>query len=138
MIPFPNLPPNVYPVFPVKSVITAKYTRINRRQIGITPGFAYTEYKVQGATFKSAVLDLRRRSKKKSIENHKRFCSTYVQLSRLQSLEGVSLLEPIQLDDINNQPHHELQFKDNQLEMLGKHTLLLFTSAAKRRRQHQE
>lgn len=138
MITFPGLPPNVYPVFPVKSTVTAKNSRLNRKQIRITPGFAYIEYKVQGATFKSAVLDLRRRSKKKIGENHKRFCSTYVQLSRLQSLEGISLLQPIELDDINNQPHHGLQAEDNRLQLLSEHTLLSFTRAAKRRRQLQE
>ncbi len=58
MVFFPNLPRNVYPVFPVKSTVTAKGTRLNRKQIGISPGFAYTEYKVQEATFNSATLDL--------------------------------------------------------------------------------
>ncbi len=112
MMPFPNLPHNVYPVFPVKSTVTAKETRFNRKQIGISPRFAYTEYKVQGATFKSATLDLQRKTIKKTTENHKQFCSIYVQLSKIQSLEEVSLLESISFDDINNQPHHELQTED--------------------------
>ncbi len=102
MVPFPNLPHNVYPVFPIKSSVKAKGATFKRKQIGITLGFAYTKYKVQGATFKSATLDLRQRTVKKTTENHKRFCSTYVQFSRLQSLEGVSLLEPISLEDVNN------------------------------------
>ncbi len=86
----------------------AKGTRLNRKQIEISPGFAYTEYKVQRATFKSATLDLRRKTIKKTAESYKRFCFIYVQLSRVQSLKGVLLLEPISLDDINKQPHHEL------------------------------
>ncbi len=115
MVPFPNLPHNVYPVFPVKSTVTAKRTRLNRKQIGISPGFAYTEYKVQGATFKSVTLDLRHKTIKKTAKSHKRFCSIYVQRSRVQSLERVSLLEPISLDNINNQPHHKLQMDDERL-----------------------
>ncbi len=62
---FPNLPYNIYPVFPVKSTVTAKRTRLNRKQIGISPGFAYTEYKVQGAMFKSATLDPQHKTIKK-------------------------------------------------------------------------
>ncbi len=54
MVPFPNLPRNVYPVFLVKSTVTAKETRLNKKQIGISPGFAYTEYKVQGAIVKGS------------------------------------------------------------------------------------
>ncbi len=65
MVPFLNLSRNVYPVFPMKSTVIAKETRLNRKQIGISPGFAYTEYKVQGATFKSLTVDLRRKTIKK-------------------------------------------------------------------------
>ncbi len=89
MIPFPNLPCNVYPVFPVKSTVTAKRTRLNKKQIGISPGFTYIEYKVQGATFKSAILNLQHKTIKLTAKSHKRFCSIYVQLSRVQSLKGV-------------------------------------------------
>ncbi len=138
MVLFPNLPHNIYPIFPVKSTVTAKRTRLNRKQIGISPGFAYTEYKVQGAMFKSATLDLRRKTIKKTTESHKRFCSIYVQLSRVQSLEGVSLLEPISLDDINDQPHHELQTEDERLQKLGDITLSSFTNAAAQRRRYMQ
>ncbi len=65
--------------------------------------------------FKSATLDLQCKTIKKTAESHKRFCSIYMQQSRVQSLEEVSLLEPISLDDFNNQPHHELQTDDEQL-----------------------
>ena len=130
IIPFPGLPSNVYLVFPVRSVVTAKKTSVNRHQIGLTPGFAFTEYKVQGATFESAVLDLRRKSKKKGKESHKRFCSTYVQLSRLRTLQGVFLLEKINLDDIDNKPYPALQAEDDRLQALGQQTLNAFQRAA--------
>ena len=84
------------------------------------------------------VLDLWQRTKKRSIENHKQFCSTYVQLSRLQSLEGILFLKLIWLEDINNQPHYKLQSENNWLQILGKQTLSLFKSMAKQRRQYQE
>ena len=40
---FQSFPPNIYPVFLVKSTVTARKTRLNRKQIKITPGFAYTK-----------------------------------------------------------------------------------------------
>ena len=57
-IPFPRFLSNVYLVFSVRSIVIAKMTNINKHQIELTLGFAFTEYKVQRATFKSTVLDL--------------------------------------------------------------------------------
>lgn len=113
MMLFPSLLPNVYPVFSVKLTVTARKTRLNRKQIRIIPGFIYTKYKVQGAMFKSAVLNLQRKTSNRSTEYHKWFCSTCVQLFRLQSLKKVLLLTPISLGKINNQLYHQLLPKNN-------------------------
>lgn len=61
-----------------------------------------------------ALLDLQRSNKTTKCGVHKRFCSTYIQLSRLQTLEGVQLLEQIELEDINNKSHLKL-FEASQL-----------------------
>lgn len=61
-----------------------------------------------------------------------------MQLLRLQSLEGVSLLEPISLDNNNNQCHHELQTDNEQLQRLGDITLSSFTNVVAQRRQHMQ
>ena len=60
-------------------------------------------------TFKSAILDLQQKLIIKTAENYKQFCSIYMQLSRLQSLETKLLLKPISLNNIYNQPHYELR-----------------------------
>ncbi len=83
MLRVPNLPRNVYPVFLMKSTVTAKGIRLNKKQIGISLGFDYTEYKVQGAMFKSATLDLQYKTIKKTAKSEKRFCSISAQLSRV-------------------------------------------------------
>ena len=111
-----------------------KGTRLNRKQIGISPRFAYTKYKVQGAMFKSAILDLQQKTIKRTVESHKQFYSIYMQLLKLQSLERVSFLKPISLDDINNQPHHEFQTDNEQLQKLENITLLSFINAVAQRR----
>lgn len=40
---------------------------------------------------------------------HKQFCFNYVQISRLQSFEGLYLLEKIGLEDINNKLYLRLE-----------------------------
>lgn len=47
-------------------------------QFLITIGFALTNYKMQGATFESAVVNLKRLSKVFTATKHKRFCSIYI------------------------------------------------------------
>lgn len=120
---FPYLPNDIFPVFPTKSTLTIRGISVSRLQIPMTPGFAVTDYKIQGATFRSALLDLRRGSKINGSGGHKRFCSTYVQLSRRQSLDGVQLLERIQLEDIDNQPHSMLVETSEKLDKISAHTL---------------
>ena len=129
MVLFPSFLHNVYPVFFVKSTVTAKKTRLNRKQVDISLRFAYTKYKVQEAIFKSVIFNLQQKLIKRTVESHKQFCSIYMQLSRLQSLEEISLLEPISLDNINNLSYHELQTDNKQLQKVGNITLLLFTNA---------
>lgn len=68
---FSNLPRNVYLVFSVKLTIMTKETKLSRKQIRISLGFVYTKYKVEKATFKSATLDLQRKTIKRTVENHK-------------------------------------------------------------------
>ena len=100
----------------MESTVMVKKTRLNKKQISISFGFVYTKYKVQKATFKSAILDLQQKIIKKTARSHKLFGYIYIQLSRFQNLEEISLPEPISLDNINNQPHHKLQIDNKQFQ----------------------
>ena len=91
-------------------------------QIPLTPVFAVTDYKVQGAMFKTAILDLQRSQFTNNV-SLKAFCSIYVQLFRLQSLEDVQLLQTISLKDINNQPNSRLPQATIKLDVLSRNTL---------------
>lgn len=55
MVFFSSFKRNIYLVFSIKSTITIKGTRLNKKQIEISLGFAYTKYKVQRAAFKSTL-----------------------------------------------------------------------------------
>lgn len=52
-----------------------------------------------------------------------------MQLSRLKSLEKISLLEPILLNNTNKKPYYELQTNNKQLQKLRNIMLLSFTKA---------
>lgn len=102
---------NVFLVFPVKSILTMHGISITRLQISIMPGFAIMDYKVQRAIFRLAVLDLHRNSKSEDKGLHKRFYFIYVQLSYLQTLNKVQLLQPIMLNDIRSKLYSKFQKK---------------------------
>ncbi len=91
-IAFLILPENVFPVFLAKSTSTMRGISVTRLQIPMTPEFAITDYKVQGATFRTVMLNLHKHFKSTDKGLHKRFCFTYVQLSRLQTLDAVGIL----------------------------------------------
>jgi hypothetical protein len=90
----------------------------------MTPGFALTEYKVQGSTYQSAVLDLSRQTYAKGADAcHARHCSGYVQLSRLRGISGLYLLEPVRLSDLLNKMHPELVAEDRRMQLLATATM---------------
>lgn len=133
---FDNVPEGIFPVFPSKSTLSLDNMKISRTQIPLTPGFALTMYKVQGATFQNAVLDLHRKNEAIGrFEKHRRFCSMYVQLSRLQTLDGVQLLEPVDFVDISYKPHPALEKETKRLDQLSNHTLYDWTNRFHARRQ---
>ncbi len=80
--------------------------------------FAKTDYKVQGAAFISAIIDLKWLDK--VVRNtYKRFCSIYIKLSPLHCLASLGLLKLIDMSNIANQPHPSLAFEDARQEKLS-------------------
>ena len=86
--------------------------------------FSLTDYKVQSQTLTEAVLDLKEDSTIKGQSAHYKFCSKYVQLSRLQSSQRFHLLRPIQMSDVNFQPQSpDLPSEMDRLRTLETQTL---------------
>jgi len=96
---------------------------VRRKQVPVCPAFSLTDYKVQALTLKIAVLDLKDDSTAKGQNEHKKFCSLYVQLSRLQSLNGLYLLQKIEMKDLQFRPHDGLLVEMERLRKLEKETL---------------
>ncbi|KAJ5367173.1 hypothetical protein N7541_001114 [Penicillium brevicompactum] len=56
---FQSLDSGVLPIFPLEMSITIKGYSVRRKQIPICPAFCLTDYKIQGATLDSVILDLK-------------------------------------------------------------------------------
>jgi len=96
---------------------------IRRKQIPMCPAFCLTDYKVQGQTLAAAVLDLKDESTSKGRDKHNKFCSVYVQLSRLRSSKRLNLLRKIEMKDINFRPHNALIAEMERLQKLEQDTI---------------
>lgn len=120
---FKGLEAAVMPVFPLEKSITLKGYSVRRKQVPMCPAFCLTDYKVQGSTLPSGVLDLKHDPSAKGHDGHKRYCSTYVQLSRLRSLEGLHLLQEIAMEDLRFGPDGRLLAEIERLRKLEHETM---------------
>jgi len=82
--------------------------------------------KVQGSTLTTAVLDLKDNSKVRGQDEHKEFYSMYVHLSRLRSLNGLHLLQKIDMNDLRFHPYVGLVVEMERLRKLEQETLALW------------
>jgi hypothetical protein len=125
---FNDLEAKDVPVFPIERSITIKACSVRRKQVPICPAFCLTDYKIQGSTLTMAVLDLKDNSSAKGQSGHKKFCSLYVQLSRLRSFDGLHLLQAIEMKDLKFQPHELLLAEMERLRKLEEETLRAWAS----------
>jgi hypothetical protein len=89
----------------------------------MSPAFCLTDYKVQGSTLDSAILDLKDDPTMRGRDRHQKFCSTYVQLSRLRTRKGLHVLQAIEMKDLQFGPDHRILAEMHRLEELQKVTL---------------
>lgn len=98
-VPFPGCPDDCFPILPsghsLNYQATGHDTNIgfHRDQLPILPAYSYVDYKSQGQTIKSAIVD---------INSSQSLQSVYVMLSRVGSLKHIAILrdfEPHKLRD---------------------------------------
>lgn len=80
---FEQLEPSVMPVFPIERSISLKGFSVRRNQVLICSDFCLMDYKVQGTTLIAAILHLKNDPTQQGQDPYRKYCSTYVQLSRL-------------------------------------------------------
>src|SRR6266850_959934 len=102
---FPGMGSTAIPIFCSSTSVKIENMSVVRHQVPVTPAWAITDYKVQGATYDNITVDLHRPENNKNKETrHKRYCSNYVQLTRTKSLQGLNLLQRVTLADLNVRP----------------------------------
>ena len=122
---FSDIPDGLVPVFPVQmkgQIPSMPGLSFYRHQVPLTLGFAFTDYKSQGSTFVSLILDLLF-GKQRGVDQHGKWTSINVQLGRVKSLSGVWLREPVTLEDVSFTPHPDLRVELSRLEALEQLTL---------------
>lgn len=87
------------------------------------PAFSLTDYKVQGSTLTKAILDLKNDPTRRGWDAHRKYCSIYVQLSRLRSLSGLYLLQKLDMHDLRFEPDPRLLTEMERLQEREKETI---------------
>ena len=88
-------------------------------QVPVTPAWVITDYKVQGVICKVVMLDLYWQNiSSKDGCSYKRYCSSYVQLMRVPSLQDLFLLQLITLKDFNHKSDRLLVIEDQYIAEL--------------------
>ena len=117
---FPEMGSTAIPVFYLSSPVKIGNMSVTRHQVPVTPAWAITEYKAEGSTYDRVTVDLHWENiSSKDGPSHKRYCSSYVQLTRTRSLQGLSLLQPVTLKDLSGKPDKLLVVEDQRIAELA-------------------
>jgi hypothetical protein len=124
-IAIPGLPPSVVPLRPTQFTRTFKSKRkVTFRQFPVTLAFAITDYKCQGETYPNGIIvDI----KQPSFGSYSA-SSPYVQLSRCQSFDRLSLMRPLNPEELKTPLSQPLLQELHWQELKALETLQLFQS----------
>lgn len=119
---FKDIPIDVVPVFPTKTSVDyiapdKRKFSFSRWQIPLLPAYAYTDYKAQGRSLETVIVDL---------AGCRSAQSAYVMLSRVKTLEGLAILRWFPTIRVTKPLQHDLRNEMDRLERLSKETLGLF------------
>ena len=113
---FPGLSKGVVPIFPSHQSFKIggrSGIRIDRNQIALTPAYAFTDFKSQGQTIESAIVDLAKPPSGNINGFH-----AYVALSRSRGTETIRLLRDFDEKLFTVHPNEHLRCEDARLERL--------------------
>ncbi|KAJ8473925.1 hypothetical protein ONZ51_g7564 [Trametes cubensis] len=121
----PDLDEDIVPIFPEKHKFNCTVTsggvksvkHVYREQLPLVPSYAYTDYKSQGRSLTTAIVDLK---SAKSLQG------VYVMLSRLRSLQGLLLLRSVTPGKVCMRLSQELRDELSRIDVLDEITRLRF------------
>jgi hypothetical protein len=100
---------------PIKVNGSQTMLRIRRYQLPIQPAFSVTGQSAQGKTLPSVLASL-----------HEGGFSAYVAASRAKTRQGLCVLQPVQLSDLNKPLPHDLLIEAQRLEALEQNTYVRY------------
>jgi hypothetical protein len=116
-VKIPGLDPHIVPIFPVKTYFKFQGHRgqysIVREQLPLVPAYSFTDYKCQGRTLDTAIVDL---TDARSLQN------VYVMLSRCRTLKNLAILRPFPSKKIYNRLSEEFRREFYRLEAMDRAT----------------
>jgi hypothetical protein len=126
---YPDLPPGVAPVFVRKGSFKLKLKNrqkssvtISRCQFPLIPSYAITDYKSQGDSLKSAILDIR----KPPTGTWMSYFAIYVLLSRIASLNGLFIMYDFDESVFQSRPPDDIKSFMSRLKELDMATQVEF------------
>jgi ATP-dependent exoDNAse (exonuclease V) alpha subunit len=126
---FGSLSENVVPVFPAESKIrlqlSTKTVTVTRRQLPLTPAYAFTDYRAQGQTLERVIVDLGRPPTGKLTP-----FNAYVALSRSSGRETIKLLRDFDEELFVTVPSETLEKEDIRLQKLANETSAEFEKSS--------
>jgi hypothetical protein len=114
-----GLPPNVVPILPVRNSFKYRGQKggpqysISRLQLPLLPAYSYTDYKSQGRSLDSAIVDL---ASSHSLQG------AYVMLSCVRSLKGLAILRSFPSKKIEQNLSQEIRSEMTRLSELARMT----------------
>jgi len=122
-ISIPPLQPSIVPIKTVKFTHNRGHGRsVTLEQFPVTLAYAITDYKCQGKTFKSVIVDLKTPSGPGSSSP----MSAYVQLSRATALDQISIIRPFNEKDLCEPLSQELVEELQWQEEMAKSTAYIY------------
>ena len=119
---------DIVPIFPEWSSFTIPqkkegepdHVSVSRLQVPLLPAYAYTDYKSQGCSLETAMIDPASAASLQGV---------YVMLSRVKTLDGLAILRPFKAEKIEQRLSQELRTELERLDKLDTDTRRRFPSS---------
>ncbi|RDB16871.1 ATP-dependent DNA helicase PIF1 [Hypsizygus marmoreus] len=121
-VEFPGLSKGLIPIAPTEVTFRittpdGKSHQIRRRQLAVTPAYAFTDYKSQGQTIETVIVDIAKPPCGELTPFH-----AYVALSRSRGRKTIRLLRDFEDKLFTTHPSEDLRIEDLRLERLDRST----------------
>ncbi|KAF8804157.1 hypothetical protein BYT27DRAFT_7302151 [Phlegmacium glaucopus] len=130
-ITFDGIPKGIIPILPSLTTfsvgVDGQKIKVQRRQVAIVPGYAFTDYKAQGQTLECVLVDIAKPPSGKLSP-----FSVYVALSRSRGRKTIRILRDFDAELFMHHPSEDLREDMQRLERLDMESKAEFESGERR------